>query len=405
MIEIFFAGFDRFARLKAKFLWFRPVIRIVRRQLRGERELTCVNLVLAQGGEPSAYAKLLLDWHTRRRTASLIAVGIEHRSPDLRRGTVAAAGITGALFLALSGTLSLAIIGLTEAIAALPASAQTQPPAVKSTGQPATRPRFDVVSVKPCKPGNESGVFEQRPSPGTLRIDCDILAATDNSGLIQVAYNRYASGQLTSLTAIPIVGGPDWIHSEKYDIEAKTDGHPSTSMMEGPMLQTILEDRFGLKIHRETRQRAVYELVLGKGPQKLKPLQEGSCIPMVLGSPLPVVPEGQKICGSSVSPRGSIDMLGATLSMLATSLTRVLNRPVIDKTGSTGYFEMHLAFTPDDSAAAQPATADSVASASVPPEHPRIFEAIQEQLGLRLVSAKGPVDVLVIDHIERPSEN
>jgi uncharacterized protein (TIGR03435 family) len=93
-------------------------------------------------------------------------------------------------------------------------------------------------------------------------------------------------------------------------------------------------------------------------------------------------------------------MEGGTLSMLAGLLGMVLDRPVIDKTGISSYFEIHLAFSPDDSAVPQPVTTDLGA-----PDAPHIFQAIQEQLGLRLVPAKGPVDVLVIDHIEKPSEN
>ena len=166
-------------------------------------------------------------------------------------------------------------------------------------------------------------------------------------------------------------------------------------------MQTILEDRFKLKIHRETRQGPVYELVLGKGSPKLKPLPEGSCVPPVMGGPLPPLAPDQKRCRNMVNPRGSVDMEGGTLSMFTGMLAMALDRPVIDKTGLTGYFEIRLAFAPDD-----PATADPGAPAPIKtPDAPTIFQAIQKQLGLRLVPAKGPVDVLVIDHIERPSEN
>ena len=217
--------------------------------------------------------------------------------------------------------------------------------------------------------------------------------------MIQRAYNRYATGQLSSTQMIPIEGGPDWIHSESYEIDAKSDGHPSIMMMEGPMMQTLLEDRFRLKIHRETRQAPVYELTLGKDSAKLKPLQEGSCIPAVIGRPLPELPAGQHICRNMVNTRGSVSMEGGTLSMLAALLGMLLDRPVIDKTGITSYFEMNLVYSPDDPAAARPVTADPGAPA------PGIFQAIQEQLGLKLVPARGPKDVLVIDHIERPSGN
>ena len=132
---------------------------------------------------------------------------------------------------------------------------------------PAT-PKFDVVSIKPCRLGDAPGGDS---SPGRLHIGCGILANTDNTGLIQIAYNRYSGGHLNSYGVIPIEGGPDWIHSEAFEIDAKSDGQPGTLMMQGPMMQTILEDRFKLKIHRETRQGPVYELVLGKGKVETAP--------------------------------------------------------------------------------------------------------------------------------------
>jgi len=243
-------------------------------------------------------------------------------------------------------------------------------------------------------------------SPGSLHIGCGVLANTDNTGLIQVAYNRYAGGQLTAYGMIPIEGAPDWIHSEAFEIDAKSDGHPSIQMMEGPMMQKILEDRFKLKIHRETRQGLVYDLVLGKGSPKLKPYKGGACIPVAVGRSLPPLTSGQRYCRNLVG-RGSVDFEGGTLSFLAGLLGGlVLDRPIIDKTGITDYFEIHLVFSLEDSAASRPAMPDPGSPAEVrTPDAPDIFQAIQEQLGLKLVPAKGPVDVLVIDHIEKPSEN
>lgn len=141
----------------------------------------------------------------------------------------------------------------------------------------------------------------------------------------------------------------------------------------------------------------VYELTFGKGPPKLKPHQRGSCIPVALGRTLPPLATGEHYCRNMVSPRGAVDFEGGTLAMFAALLGLVVDRPVIDKSGLTSYFELHLAFSPDDSAAIRPASTD--------PGPPGIFQAVQEQLGLKLLPAKGPVDVLVIDHIERPSEN
>lgn len=167
-------------------------------------------------------------------------------------------------------------------------------------------------------------------------------------------------------------------------------------MMEGPMMQTLLENRFKLRIHRETRQAPVYELALAKRSPKLKPLPDGSCVPAVTGRPLPPLQAGQHLCRNMVnmdSPR-AVEIEGGTLSSFAAMLGMALDRPVIDKTGIPGYFEIHLVFSPDASAGSPPNTAT-----------PGIVQAIQEQLGLRLVPANGAVDVLVIDHIEKPLEN
>jgi len=271
---------------------------------------------------------------------------------------------------------------------------QAPPPAI---------PKFDVVSIKRCKPGGPRGATS---SPGRLSTGCAILADIDYVGLIQVSYNRYAGGRMNSFRVIPIEGGPDWIHSETFEIDARSDGEPSIQMMQGPMMQAILEDRFKLRIHRETRQGPVYEIILSKVSPKLKPFQAGHCIPVEAGRAAPVLAAGQRYCRNMVNPRGAVDMEGGTVSALAGLLGMALDRPVLDKTGLADPFEIHLAFAPDDPAATGPA----VANPGAPPapkasDVPGIFEAIQEQLGLKLVPAKGPVDLLVIDHIEKPSEN
>ena len=432
------------AEIARALIWFQPLMWVVWRQLREEQELACDNCVLAAGGKPSAYAKLLLDWDARRGMDSWIAVGIAHQSclkrrlyalldTELRRDKIASAGVAGVLFVALAAALPLAAVSFKRPVPAALSSAQLpQPaspsrlrppvqmaqaqtpqipirtPAAQPVAQSAARPRFDVVSIKPCKPSatNAVPVAGGDSSPGRLSIGCGVLADTDHVGLIQRAYNRYAGGQLTSTKVIPIEGGPDWIHSERFEIDAKAEGQPGVLMMEGPMMQTVLEDRFKLKIHRETRQGPVYELALGKGSPKLKPLQDGSCIPAVAGGPLPLLPEGMHRCRNMVSPRGKVDIEGGTLAMFAGLLGMVLDRPVINKTGLASLVEIHLVFSPEDAGMPRPVTAEAgIPAAAKASDAPDIFRAIQEQLGLRLVPAKGPMDVLVIDHIERPSQN
>jgi hypothetical protein len=212
--------------------------------------------------------------HTGRRLEDIMTNRIAVRL-SLAKQAVLAAGAIAALGLPIvAGIMSMAAI-------------RAQSPSPQSA--PGPFPKFEVVSIKPCKPGVTKGrgpdgppVYGAGSSPGRLRIGCGILADIDNTGMIQVAYDRYARGYLSSFRMIPIEGGPDWMHSERFDIDATSDGQPSILMMQGPMMQAVLEDRFQLKIHRETRQGPVYELALGKGSPKLKPLQEGSCIPVAI---------------------------------------------------------------------------------------------------------------------------
>ena len=278
---------------------------------------------------------------------------------------------------------------------ALNALLQAQPVPSSAT------PEFDVVSVKRCQ------AFAPRTgdsSPGRLSTGCVLLADVDHLGLIQRAYVRYAGGTVNPTRVLRIEGGPDWIHSEMFEIDARSDGHPSTLMMEGPMMQAVLEDRFKLKIHRETRQGPVYELALGKGSPKLKPFQEGKCALVVAGRPLPPLVGGQRYCRNMVSPR-SLDMEGGTLGFAAGLLSLILDRPVVDTTGIAGPFEIHLVFSPEESPAMRPSAADGGTPSGPASDAPGIFQAAQEQLGLKLLPSKGPVEVLVIDHVERPSGN
>jgi uncharacterized protein (TIGR03435 family) len=192
--------------------------------------------------------------------------------------------------------------------------------------------------------------------------------------------------------------------SDHYDIEATAAGNPPGSQMAGAMLQSLLEDRFKLVLHRETRQLPVFELTVVKNGLKLQPPREGNCTPVSPDSPpKPVAPGAPRLfpCGfPRGGPKGSNWVLGGedvSMVRLAEALSRVgLGISVIDKTGLAGSFELHLKWT-----------ADPLASGTAPDDQsgPSLFTALREQLGLRLGSAKGPVEVLVIDHAEKPSVN
>jgi uncharacterized protein (TIGR03435 family) len=159
------------------------------------------------------------------------------------------------------------------------------------------------------------------------------------------------------------------------------------------MLQSLLADRFGLALHRESREMPVYFLTAAKGGLKLASA-EGSCVKPDPNMP----PAGRKLpfCGSVRSGPAGMDAWKINIKTLASNLSGALGRSVIDKTIFQGTFDVHLEFARDQVGTHPPET-DSGA--------PSLFTAVQEQLGLKLESGKAPVEVLVIDHVEKPSEN
>ena len=175
-------------------------------------------------------------------------------------------------------------------------------------------------------------------------------------------------------------------------------------MMNGPMLQSLLEDRFQLKVHRETREIPVYALTIAKGGSKLQPFREGSCIPVDHSKfppfyPLPTADQIARNCHASARRDGTtlkVDAQGLTPDEFSKIFldSETVDRPVIDKTGMTGRFDVHLEYMPD-----RFVTPDN------PGGGPSIFTAIQEQLGLRLEPSRGPGEYLVIDSVQIPSEN
>ena len=252
---------------------------------------------------------------------------------------------------------------------------------------------FEVATIKPATgclgPGRGAGRGGPM-GPGRLSMACTTLR-----DLIRIAYGAFA-GANPDPRSLQIVGGPKWLESEQYTIEAKAAGTPGLMEMMGPMMQTLLEDRLKLRVHRETREQPVYVLTVAKSGSKLPPVKEGSCIPLNLKTfpPAPPAP-GQTPCGRTVygtnGPDLTIEVSAMSVADFAGQLlAQRVDRPLIDKTGLQGLFDFHLQYARD---AAQDAAA------------PSIFTALQEQLGLKLSADTGPVDVLVIDHVEKPSDN
>ncbi len=221
-----------------------------------------------------------------------------------------------------------------------------------------------------------------------------------------------------------IAGGPGWIDSERYDIEAKPessglDSSPaplSDDRREAAMeqqrlrMQALLADRFGLAVHRDTRELPVYALVVAKGGTKLHP---AAATPDSSDAPAPPNTKGPMFKGREMRiGRGELSGQSAPLSLLADTLSNQIGRTVVDRTGLTGLYDFTLKWTPDESQPRMfPGPREGMegrppADRSANPDTgPSIFTAVQEQLGLKLESQKGPVPILVIDRIEKPSEN
>jgi uncharacterized protein (TIGR03435 family) len=282
--------------------------------------------------------------------------------------------------------------------------------------QPSAAPKFEVASVKPSTTCGDSGAKNGRggaagvSDPGRLDLRCRTVM-----DLIRMAYVQYPDGKRKPPGRQTLVsGGPAWLDSARYDIDAKPENPQSLEVMRGPMMQALLEDRFQLKIHRETRDVAVYALTVAKGGPKLQIAQKGTCIPAGAGDPLPPPsqrPAGMLRCGVFAPSKANdgVYMYSTTLANFCEQLSFVLDRDVIDKTGIAGVFDIHVdrppdASTGDTSDVSAPPHAAGARASLIDPLGSSILAAVQKA-GLRLESAKGLGEFLVIDRVERPSGN
>jgi uncharacterized protein (TIGR03435 family) len=237
------------------------------------------------------------------------------------------------------------------------------------------QPTFEAASVKPNRSGSPASLV--RPSPGRFEAENQTL-----EHLVMLAYD---------VKDFQVSGGPGWIRSERYDIDARAKGNPSREEML-PMLQALLADRFHLMLRREMKQLPVYELAVAKTGFKAQPVDCFTLDPNSRTAP----PQGQAVCGGMGWGKGSIDSAATNSAFLTAALATILGRTVIDKTGVTGWFAVHLKFVPPN-LGSDDASADTGL--------PSVFTALQEQVGLKLDSARGPVEVLTVESVDKPSGN
>jgi uncharacterized protein (TIGR03435 family) len=292
-------------------------------------------------------------------------------------------------------------------------------PCTNAQSQPAAA-KFEVASIKPCQSDGGrggKGSAAESPSPGRLNLTCETVAS-----LIQQAYVTFANGHRNPQSSVSISAGPAWINSDRYQIDAKAEDNASQEMMKGPMLQSLLEDRFQLQVHRETKDVPVYLATAARGGLKMPRVEESSCSAFDLAKAEAAAAARQKPvrpCGSiwfsKISAKPgllSMDAHGSTIDAFFQNLGHILDRPVIDKTGAAGRFDFHVEFVPDETTPGFRSggpmarfVADLAATPSDLVVGASIVNALRDQLGLKLDPGKSPGNFLVIDHVERPSAN
>jgi uncharacterized protein (TIGR03435 family) len=262
--------------------------------------------------------------------------------------------------------------------------AQSQP---QGTAAPLPAYEYEAATIKPSQ------------GPGPYK-KIGLWAAPDGFNawfitpqqIISIAYG---------VESFQFSGGPSWLPSERFDIQAKMDAATTGALAklsqaqrvlaQQQMLQALLADRFQLTVHRETKEGTIYTLVIAKGGPKLQEAKPGD-------------PGADNMTSKS---SGDLTAQAVPIARLVRNLTQMLGHPVLDKTELKGVYDFKLQFTPDDRLQSTSPLAPNARLPEPPADSnaPSLFDALQEQLGLKLESGKGPVEVIVIDHVERPSGN
>jgi uncharacterized protein (TIGR03435 family) len=387
--------------------WFHPLVWWIGARLVEERERACDEDVLRLGSEPQVYAEGILkvcEFYVESPLTCVAGVtgnNLKKRMEWIMRNQVGESlNIWRKLLLATAGMVAVAAPILFGTLNATPSrvGSQTQDAA-------SVTPVYEVASIKLNTAGTASlktgkGIIRQR-----LMFQLGVFTGENVSpqDLIRAVY-RVEDYQIS--------GAPDWFTSELYDVDAKAGksavdemqklGKDQQDLEDQRMLQTLLKDRFKLTLHRETKDLPTYSLVVAEGG-KLHEAQ-GDCGPQ---------PHTMELGTSSPSPCGSLrvftwvgrmDGLKVPITQLAANLSGFTKRMVLDNTRLGGKYDINLTWFPGPNEF-PPRPAYLPPTYQPDPNSPPLLTAIQQQLGLQLKSQTGPVPLLVIDHVEMPSEN
>ena len=389
--------------------WPHPGVWWIAKRLHAERELACDDRVLSAGENAREYAGHLLELaytlghnatpavavvsmaRPRELEGRMLAVldAARDRRIPARRNRLAGMAVLVGLMVPLAAATITPRFHVLDAEELGVVTGERSPQGVAPTApQPLA---FAVASIKRTPPDTGPGADFSAQAGGRLHAR--------NNGVANFIQNAYG------VPGYLVVGGPEWIRTDRYDLEAKADGEPSRAEMM-LMLQTLLAERFQLRLHRETRELPAYVLTVARGGAKLTRSKEGDCAaPRPDGAPIPSLAPGETrlpSCGNnnlssrSNPPNITWTAVGVNMASVTGALATFFRRPVVDRTGLTGAFNIKLDLPP-----VQPAASDGGA----PDPGASVFTVLQEELGLRVEEGRGPVEVLVVESIQRPTEN
>ena len=384
--------------------WFHPLVWWIERRMIDERERACDEAVLRAGNDPDEYAEGILTV-CRFTLRAPIACVTGVTGSDLRARLESIARSDMGARLTFGRRLAVALVG--GAIVGIPIVSGLTP-RFHALGAEEIRVAMRGRFAQNATPAGQRLAFEvvsiKRTDPNDTRPGADFSAMPGGRLL---ARNNAVLNFITNAFGVPnytVIGGPAWMREDRYDLDARAAGEASRAdvML---MLQTLLADRFQFRMHRETRDLPAYVLTVARGGAKLTRSKDGGCVERDPSKPIPPPAPGaaaSPLCGNNnmnsrmKPPYMTWTAVRIDMPRVVGALANYFRRPVVDRTGLTGFYDIQIDLPP-----LSPATSPD----GGPDSGPSVFTVLQEQLGLRVEEGQGPVEVLVVDRLERPTEN